>query len=140
MDKGFIKLNIGDTVVSGSGRVWKKLSDVLAGTWVFNDTINLPTNLDDDYLYCKFYSSDDVDFIYHQIELLPWYASERGLYYVGYDPTDMSKTYHRMAYNPNDNTWVKSGYRTITILSELREVHNGYTFLAWLLANATKIA
>lgn len=46
----FTKLNIGDSVASGGGRVWKKLSaesaevqDELQGTWVLNETLNYYT-------------------------------------------------------------------------------------------------
>lgn len=49
----FTKLNIGDSVASSGGRVWKKLSvesaeeESIVGTWVFNNEIVAPQNMID---------------------------------------------------------------------------------------------
>lgn len=50
----FTKLNIGDSVASGGGRVWRKLSaesaqEELLGTWVLNSSIDSSTNPTSNY-------------------------------------------------------------------------------------------
>ena len=92
----------------------------LAGTWVFNDTIDFPDSA----------TSWDVNFIsndivYNRLEIN---ASKGGkIIYV-----NNSSLY---AY---ENVWQDDVYKTITITSKLSEVTNGDALLTWLQSNATK--
>lgn len=97
--------------------------DALAGTWVFNDTLT------DDILnrFEVSFSSDGV--LYSSISGYPEVQKPRHVYLV-YGGTDTITVY--------DNAWLSSVNKTITITSNLSDVTNGSTLLAWLQANATK--
>lgn len=128
----FTKLNIGDSVASSGGRVWKKLSaesavveDELAGTWVFGD---YPTVLSGDAVwYVNFTSNnenhDEITIQERPVGMWMWYNSTEVL--TGGSMVDLP-------------SWTSQAYKTITITSKLSEVTNGSVLLTWLKANATK--
>lgn len=128
----FTKLNIGDSVASGGGRVFKKLSvesevvdDELVGTWVFNDTVNgigLPAV---QTIYNVNFTTNNA--IYNQIGFME--GNRLKIEDLAYNSTSV--------YNSTDG-WIGEAYKTITITSKLSEVSDGDDLLAWLKANATK--
>ena len=132
----FTKLNIGDIVASSGGRVWKKLSvesaevqDELAGTWVFNDLLEIPDNFYGGFVFN--FVSDNVQFTQFYVKNWDMYNYDSLSYYN--DDTD---TYLYNVYK--SGVWTNASYKTITITSTLSEVTNGSALLAWLKENATK--
>jgi hypothetical protein len=131
----FTKLNIGDTVASGGGRVLKKLSaesavveDELAGTWLFNDTLAW----EDFGSHNVNFTSNSKTFTSISYGTDPDYMDSAALVYAN----DSETVY---AYNfEYTNEWSNEAYKTITITSTLAEVTNGDELLTWLKANATK--
>lgn len=117
------KLYMGATEVTkaymGETLVYEKSSseqDELAGTWVFNNTIDASGNLWFDlYFTCDGKQCTSI------------MTDEGWLNYGGID----SPVY-------TGSSWAKDAYRTITITSKLSEVTNGDMLLAWLRTNAVK--
>ena len=95
--------------------------DPLAGTWVFNDSIDLST-------ITKGFS---VSFISNSTnyQLLSLFAGSIFVQEMQYDGY--------VVYGAG-GSWADEAYKTITITSKLSEVTDGETLLAWLQANATK--
>lgn len=117
--------------------------DELAGTWVFNDTIDTSqffSTPDGSMYYC--YDQDPtptpsvlVNFNSNNVDFLGIGFSDAGRVIVGAHAAYYGKD------NPFMGTskgWQDEAYKTITITSKLSEVTNGDTLLAWLQANATK--
>lgn len=119
----FTKLNLGDVVASGSGRVFKKLStesaeptDSIVGTWVFNDTLDMGV-----YQYIR--NTIYFDFV------------SNGISYTSLEFRNMAG--ELMKYGSTtvyDEGWTDQSYRTITINS----IPDNVDFAEWLKANATK--
>lgn len=93
----------------------------LAGTWVFNDTIDFPNSA----------TAWDVNFIsndivYNRLEI----NARKGGKIIYVDNSSSLYAY--------ESVWQNDVYKTITITSKLSEVTDGETLLAWLQSNATK--
>ena len=144
----FTKLNIGDSVASSGGRVWKKLSaesevdnsDII-GTWVFNDTLTEFISADTTATaYFTFNSNDNT---YKQLSQKPNALNQ---YYLEYSSDGVSGD--APYWFVSTVLWKKPLFQTIEITSEVSKVViNGEEqtdgialFIAWLQANATKIA
>lgn len=97
--------------------------DELSGTWVFNDTVNLPV------------PNVSVNFIASNIKQFNGMASSGTAIYYGFLDDNGSQD-GLMAFG--STYWINPACKTITITSKLSEVTDGETFLAWLKANATK--
>ena len=113
----------------GSGtykfRPYAVTEDELAGTWVFNDTIDVSI----DFLFNVNFTSNNTEYI--GIATHTWAAIRRLSYMV-------AESRNIIAYSDGKFKWAEEAYKTITITSKLSEVENGATLLAWLPANATK--
>ena len=103
------------------GTVEAAATDALAGTWVFNDTIDLSTTFN----YSVMFSTTVRD--YEQMS-----SQTPGLMFVSTD----FEPYMAYINGSWDDTVITD--KTITITSKLSEVTNGETLLAWLQTNATK--
>ncbi|MDY5645515.1 MAG: hypothetical protein SPF22_00690 [Candidatus Onthovivens sp.] len=101
--------------------------DELAGTWVFNDYVNIDTN----FSYTLSFISNNIEFSrivgqnlegpsFKMISL--FYAENAGL---------LTNVF-------NNESWASIAYKTIIITSKLSEVTNGSELLAWLQANGVK--
>lgn len=90
--------------------------DELAGTWVFNNTID-----------ASYILNIDVSFICDGKQGSNIWTDEGWLNMSGIK----SPVY-------TESGWVNEVYKTITITSKLSEVTNGDMLLTWLQANATK--
>ena len=126
------KLYMGATEVTkaymGETLVYEKSEqDELAGTWVFNDYVNIDTN----FSYTISFISNNIEFsrIAGQNLEDPFFK----MITLTYAQNDGHLT---NAFN--NESWVNTAYKTITITSKLSEVANGSELLAWLQANATK--
>ena len=136
------------------GTVEGAATDELAGTWVFNDTLEFSSiGLSQDE--SKSWSVDFTSLVEHtrtpntiRIEYGLVGSDEEGNEYIGYslnyvyNPTSGVPELY-LAYVSNGPLaeyigWTDLGEKTITITSKLSEVTNGYTLLEWLQANATK--
>ena len=100
------------------GEVENVTEDALAGTWVFNETLELGN----DAYYSLSFSSGDKEF--YSIGITS------GMGYLDFSTDSASYT----VYN---GEW-QYDYKIITINSKLSEVENGDSLLTWLQANATK--
>ena len=98
-------------------------TDELAGTWVFNDTVDVISSM------------VSVNFIDLNKKQFNGISPSGVTMYYGFLNGDGSQD-GLLAYNASG--WVNEAYKTITITSKLSEVSNGDTLLAWLQANATK--
>lgn len=110
--------------------VESEVTDELAGTWAFNDTIS---RLNGDYYGTGLVftcNGETFDTIRDEEDADPIDY----LKYARWDPDYLSWT----AYNFRSDSWSNSAYKTITIISTLAEVYNGSALLTWLKANATK--
>lgn len=97
--------------------------DELAGTWVFNNTVNIPDYARDWTLNFQCNGVQYTLLSAHNIQLaMPIVA-------VLYDGSNV--------YEPSTG-WYKQYYKIITITSKLSEVTDGSTLLTFLKANATK--
>lgn len=164
----FTKLNIGDSVASGSGRVFKKLSaeseevqDELSGTWVFNDIVNSPLSSDIPfssasipvgattrstvYLYGFSVNFECAGVAYDEIVFNNYGKVDNWNYLFSYYLNDVKMvnayTFFSASYSEKTqdiNTWVVDTRKTINITSTLADVTNGDALLTWLKANATK--
>ena len=97
--------------------------DELAGTWVFNDSLNIS----DDITWNVNYTTNSEDYTDLRISLQSTP--------MGNEPCMGTAAFPVLFYNMG--IW-DDRYKTITITSKLSEVTNGETLLAWLQANATK--
>lgn len=102
----------------------EETEDELAGTWVFNDTVNgigLPAT---QTIYNVNFTTNNT--AYNQIKFIE--DTRLRIEDLGYNNTSV--------YNNTDG-WAGEAYKTITITSKLSEVADG-SILDWLKANATK--
>lgn len=99
------------------------MQDALAGTWVFNDSLNIS----DDITWNVNYTTNSEGYTDLRISLqaLP----------SGTAPCMGTAAFPVLFYNMG--SW-DDRYKTIIITSKLSEVTNGNTLLNWLQANATK--
>lgn len=95
--------------------------DALAGTWVFNDTVDLSTITKE---FSVSFTSNSTDY-----ELF---------YLISGSTFAQEIQYNGTAVYGGAVGWTDEAYKTITITSKLSEVTDGDTLLAWLQANATK--
>lgn len=121
---------------NGTYKASEEVADALAGTWVFNDVLDL-TSLDDTFM------QNGV--------LLNFISNTKEYYKINFDRTGTTDAVYYVFSSGNTNVYLYfetigsygwSGnddpYRTITITSNLADVTNGDAFLSWLQANATK--
>ena len=145
----FTKLNIGDSVASSGGRVWKKLSaesaeatDELQGTWVFAaGVVTIPVSSSSPVTYNVNFTTADGAYTADSIKLVntgePYYSAlAYELHYCGGNLGDY--IVYSARYSDANGVWHADHFRTITITSTLAEVTNGSALLGWLKANATK--
>lgn len=100
--------------------------DELAGTWVFNDTIDIGSSGQG---FAINFTSNNVQ--YNGFDL----AGNEKPKYLAYGST--TSNVGGTVYDASAG-WVDEAYKTITITSKLSEVTKGDTLLTWLQANATK--
>ena len=125
----FVKCN-------GNGRpqvkaIVAETEDALAGTWVFNDTLDYNSFVEvTSQTSIEFnFTSNGNDYFGITTDFKP-----NGLKYIITPGTSDLES----VYVASTNTWTNEAYKTITITSKLSEVTDGETLLAWLQANATK--
>ena len=107
------------------GTVEGAVTDELAGTWVFNDNLEINAN----FSYTLQFISNNT--AYEKISVEGYEPPPFGLFGdLCYDDG--------IVYYDSTITWEDESYKTITIASKLSEVTNGDTLLAWLQANAIK--
>lgn len=92
--------------------------DELLGTWLFNDSITIPSNI-----FHVTYSNEETDYYYFT------YQSNR-LYFATNLTGDESLVYM-------STRWIDEKYKTITI-TDTSSLTNRDEFTTWLKANATK--
>lgn len=120
--------------------------DELAGTWVFNDTLEFDSlNIPPDEgisFYLEFVSSK-----YNFVGISVGNYSNFNLYVLTYsrrrlpnEPSTDEDCYFSESVEDEGivKGWSDNSFKTITITSKLSEVTDGETLLAWLQANATK--
>lgn len=113
------------------------LADELAGTWVFNDYINLFNITPSPTIFNFRFSIGQTEF--SRIRLYDWVSNVNYGYMDYYDRTNnvnISDVYKLIG--TNNYKWKDNAYKTINITSMLSDVSNGQALLAWLKANATK--
>ena len=131
MTRIFTKLNIGDNVASGGGRVFKKLStesaaeDSIVGTWVFNG--HPSTEYMANWFSVEF-TSNNENFIAMSDK-----RSQTSSIHDGNLKYFKTATSYVTVINGGTEEWIEA-YKTITILTEPTNAE----FIAWLKANATK--
>lgn len=150
----FTKLNIGDTVASGGGRVFKKLSvesavveDELQGAWVLNDTI---TQFSYEFtagpIEAKAFSYDRsisrasgkyIGVVGGGGRVRIFSTSSGGEIYP-YFLTHTSVDFWKWQTASANASYNRTGAPTLVIYSKLSEVNNGEALLSWLKQNATK--
>lgn len=146
----FTKLNIGDSVASGGGRAWKKLSaesaepedTSIVGTWVFNSVVSNPA------------VSSVVPVIYSDTsssEYL-WKFNNSNSYRLRCNAIfENSGVYCGVVFRANGtethrySSWGTSSYasyagKTLEIYEAINNVTVDDLFISWLKANATKTA
>lgn len=117
----------------------EEIADPLAGTWVFNNTLDfssLGLSQDDDIYWSVNFTTlsgialNAISIAYSSSEYSMEYKEGTGVPtpYPAYCSGDLYGTIG----------WQDENFKTITITSKLSEVTNGDTLLAWLQANATK--
>lgn len=137
------------TIIKGESK------DTLAGTWVFNDTLDfssLGLNQYDSISWSVNFTTLGFDGVSNAPNRI---IISYGI--IGYDDKDNEvigykldypyvpsvgipeplKAYHSI-YADGFVGWALENYKTITITSKLSEVTNGDSLLAWLQTNATK--
>ena len=102
----------------------KKISDELYGTWVFNDNLNIST----DITWNVNYTTNSIEYTSLRISLQ---EAPTGL-----DPSMGTSNSPITFYSLG--AWQNPAYKTIVITSKLSDVTNGDTLLNWLRENATK--
>lgn len=101
----------------------EEVEDELAGTWMFNNTVNIPESVQDWTINFQCNGVQYTLLSAHNIQLsMPIVA-------ILYDGENV--------YEPSTG-WYEQYYRTVVISSKLSEVTNGTALLTWLQANATK--
>ena len=113
-------------IVEGGAYLIKEATttDELAGTWVFNNTVNIPEDVLDWTLNFQCNGVQYTLLSVHNIRFgMPPIVA------VLYDGSNV--------YEPSTG-WYEQYYRTIFITSKLSEVTNGSALLTWLKANAVK--
>lgn len=135
----------GEVYANGEMYVLETLPDALAGTWVFNDTIDItdyffpnPDHLGDyNYYFYLNFNSNSLDFNYFRIggSRAEGIWQDFGMGYIG-------DSNNPVAYA--NGAWRDEVYKTIEITStyeesvSLNDETKASTFLTWLQANATK--
>lgn len=123
--------------------------DALAGTWVFNDTLDFSSisiDLNDSVDFNITLNSNNAEFVRLALsnEETDSYGNVHALYYSEIVDEGMPPAprivYSDTAVPDYDISigWQDEAYKTITITSKLSEVTDGETLLAWLQDNATK--
>ena len=115
--------------------------DELAGTWVFNDSINMTGGFQFDVDFSYFSSNDNR---YYECSALGNYMFYDD--FVDYpDDYDTNKLFYfeddlstLTSVNVYNGRWLNDTNKNINITSKLSEVTNGAALLAWLKANAVK--
>ena len=105
------------------GTVEAAATDELAGTWVFNDTLDFPAGTTEWNI--NFISNNIV---YTAIRITAKFGGQ--IIYIDNSSSEF--------YVYEGGIWQYEVNKTVTITSKLSEVTNGDTLLAWLQANATK--
>ena len=109
----------------------EETEDELAGTWVFNSTIGLPTISEFNFIFISY--SQTMTSLRFKTSI-----SDRDyMYYVYGEGEDDEALACSGAFGAL-SIWNDTEYQTITITSKLSEVTNGDALLTWLKANATK--
>lgn len=103
--------------------------DELAGTWVFNDDIDIRTTFN----YNVNFTNDSVS--YTNLYVSRSFSRGYILHYANTSSDNEAYVYNDPA---GEIWWFNDKYKTITITSKLADVTNGEELLAWLKANATK--
>lgn len=122
--------------------------DELAGTWVFNNTINfsaLSTEDEFDFSWIVNYnvSDDSRDFVQMDTNRMSREDEEGNpilggnINYIPYS-TGIQEPIVAYQFEGDLSMWGSDSYKTIAITSKLSEVTNGDTLLKWLRENATK--
>ena len=104
-------------------------TDELAGTWVFNDTVDISTAFNYSLNFVAKYNDNDTNFVSISATTSGF---AKGIAYTAEDANIGTIIVYRAS------GWDYEAYKTIAITSKLSEVSNGDTLLAWLQANATK--
>ena len=104
----------------------KSAEDELSGTWVFNDTITIPS--ENKTFNLSFTNASTNDYFNPCTQII--FSSGEYMKYANHNSTGW------LAYMVDK--WNGDQWKTITINSTLAEVEDGDTLLAWLKANATK--
>ena len=109
----------------------EEIPDELAGTWVFNSTIGLPTISEFNFIFISY--SQTMTSLRFKTSI-----SDRDyMYYVYGEGEDDEALACSGAFGAL-SIWNDTEYQTITITSKLSEVTNGDALLTWLKGNATK--
>jgi len=110
--------------------------DELAGTWVFNDFVEIPSDMYgwtlDFESYGEAWSEIEFDTINGVGEDYGGYG--KAMYWESYE--DSPQVFYQIS--DSHYGWYEDNYRTITITTKLSEMENGEEFLTWLNANASK--
>lgn len=106
------------------GTVEAAATDALAGTWVFNDSLDVSA----DTTWNVNYTTNSTEYTTLRISLQNAPPGPEPCMGTSSSPV---KFY-------NMGAWANPAYKTITITSKLSEVTNGDSLLAWLQSNATK--
>ncbi len=128
----FTKLNIGDAVASSGGKAFKRLSaeseavaDELAGTWVFNDTV-------EGWGLASTTWNAVIEFTCNGDKYDKIVVSEGSRLKIN------SMQYGSTSVYSTSGGWVDSTYKTITVTTLAAD--DSSNCLEWLKANATKTA
>ncbi|MBQ8248161.1 MAG: hypothetical protein IJZ42_13615 [Lachnospiraceae bacterium] len=112
-------------------------TSTIAGTWVFNETIDPEAFGANKTFYLTYYYTTSTEIECSDMALRYYSDGPGKLYYMS-----ASGTGYYAYGNKNDNVWESQTYRTITITSATSTNYDGdditAEFLAWLKANATK--
>ena len=116
------KAYMGDVLVYETSK-----QDELAGTWVFNDYVNIDTN----FSYTLSFISNNIEFS----RIVGQNLEDPFIKMITLSYAQNAGPLTNAFYN---ESWGNIAYKTITITSKLSEVSNASELLAWLQANATK--
>lgn len=130
--KVMVVSTFGNWIPFGEGYVEKEPLASVVGTWVFNDEITIPTNLDCtiDFSVEKDNEVVEYDRLKHTTSLGPPVA---GLQYLSGNAT--AGVYSLETNYGFNSGWVDEGYQTITVTEETENE----VFVTWLYENATKV-
>lgn len=115
--------------LTGTIETYTGEEDELAGTWVFNDTVDISTAFNYSLNFVAKYNDNDTNFVSISAATSGF---AKGIAYTAEDANIGTIIVYRAS------GWDYEAYKTIAITSKLSEVSNGDTLLAWLQANATK--